>query len=178
MADEDGSSAEGAGGQPAPFAFRRSDLVLTAVIVVLCAILYWDTTRWAEVPASLAQNAPPTVFPRLLLGTIVILALFLPFEPIWKARSGIDVDFGEHERPRPVVFITAIIVLLAGYLLPILGALPVMVATTALLPLLWGEKRYWIVALFALGLPAAVVVLFAFGLQVNLAFGLTGDLFR
>ncbi|WP_206455004.1 tripartite tricarboxylate transporter TctB family protein [Aurantimonas marina] len=151
---------------------------MSAVLIVICVILYWDTTRWPAVPASLAQNAPPTVFPRLLIGSIVVMALALPFERIIKRRSGDELDIGGEKRPRPVVFITAALMTLAVYFMPVLGVVPVMVAATALLPLLWGERRYGLIAAFAVGLPTAVAVLFAVGLKVNLAFGLTGALFR
>lgn len=171
--------AEGSAGDPPALPrYERSDLFLCLFILGICAILYWDTTRWPDVPAVLAQNAPPTVFPRLLLAIIVVLSLFLPFERVWKRRAGIDLEFGDRRRPRPVVFLTAIVILLAVYLMPRLGALPVMIAAAAFIPILWGEKRYLIVAIFAVALPLGVALLFAYGLQVNLAFGLTGDLFR
>lgn len=166
------------GGHPSPSGLDRSDLVVSAVLIAICAVLFWDTTRWPAVPASLAQNAPPTVFPRMLLGAIFLMALALPFERIWKARAGIDLGIGGESAPKPVMFVTAAVITLAVYLMPILGILPVMIASTAVLPLLWGEKRYAVVAMFAIGLSVAVAVLFAFGLNVNLGFGLTGDLFR
>ncbi|MGQ7791734.1 tripartite tricarboxylate transporter TctB family protein [Faunimonas sp. B44] len=172
----DGSERRGAA--PPAFGFDRSDLAVSGVLILICAILYWDTTRWDAVPQALAQNAPPTVFPRLLIGSVFVMALLLPFERIWKARAGIDLGIGGHTIARPVVFITAAMLLLAVYLLPILGVLPVMVATSLLLPILWGERRYVAVALFGIGLPLAVTALFAFALKVNLGFGLTGNLFR
>lgn len=164
--------------QSPPSGLDRSDLVVSAVLIVMCAFLYWDTTRWPAVPASLAQNAPPTVFPRLLIGSIVVMALALPFERVIKRRSGAELDIGGEDRPKPVVFLTAALMTLAVYFMPVLGIFPVMVAATALLPLLWGERRYGLIAAFAIGLPIAVAVLFALGLKVNLAFGLTGALFR
>lgn len=163
---------------PAAGSFDRSDLGVTAILLAISAILWWDTTRWPAVPASLAQNAPPTTFPRLLIGTVVVLALLLPFERIWKARGGMPLDIGGHDRPRPVVFVTIAVLILAVYLMPILGVFPVMLGSSLALPLLWGERRYLTVVLFAVGVTVGVTALFAFGLQVNLGFGLTGDMFR
>lgn len=165
-------------GSPSLFAFDRSDLGVTAVLIAICAVLFWDTTRWPDVPPSLSQNAPPTLFPRMLLGVTVLMALALPFERTWKRRHGKELSIGGESRPKPVVFLTAALIILTVYLMPILGIFPVLVASMALMPLLWGERRYGAVALMAIGLPIAVTALFAFGLGINLGFGLTGDLFR
>lgn len=169
---------EGRGRMPAAVSFDRSDLGVSAVLIAICAILWWDTTRWPAVPASLAQNAPPTTFPRLLISSVVIMALMLPFERIWKARGGMPLEVGGHDRARPVVFLTTAVLILAVYLMPTLGVFPVMLGSSLVLPLLWGERRYLTVALFGVGLTLGVTALFAYGLQVNLRFGLTGDMFR
>lgn len=178
MTQVNGKALPEGDGRPSPSGLRRSDLVVSAVLIAICAVLFWDTTRWPAVPASLAQNAPPTVFPRLLIGAIFLMALALPFERVWKAKAGVEMDIGGETAPKPVMFLTAAVMTLAVYLMPLLGVLPVMIASTALLPLMWGERRYGIIAMFAIGLPIAVAILFAFGLNVNLGFGLTGDLFR
>ena len=159
-------------------AFDRDDLGVSAVLIAICAILWWDTTRWPSVPASLAQNAPPTTFPRLLLGSVVLMALLLPFERIWKTRSGVDLEIGGEKTPKPVVFITAALLFLTVYLMPILGVAPVMLGSSILMPWLWGERRWVYILVFAFCLTGAVTILFAYGLRVNLGFGLTGDIFR
>lgn len=166
------------GSNSLPFGVDRSDLVVSAIILLIIAILYWDTTRWPSVPTSLSQEAPPTVFPRLLMGVIAILAIALPFERVWKRRAGVDLAIGGQGWPRPVMFLTAAWIVLAVYLMPMLGVLPVMFGSALVLPLLWGERRYAAVIIFAILMPVAVAALFGIGLQVNLAFGLTGDIFR
>ncbi|WP_161142477.1 tripartite tricarboxylate transporter TctB family protein [Propylenella binzhouense] len=170
--------AGGGGASFAPHRFDRSDLAVAAVLLAICAVLYWDTTRWPAVPETLAQNAPPTTFPRLLIGSVAIMALMLPFERVMKERNGGSLLIGGQARARPIVFVTAAVITLAVYGLPILGALPVMIATSVLLPLLWGERRYLPILLFGVGLPIAVTLLFALGLKVNLGFGWAGALFR
>lgn len=167
------------GVNPSPFRVDRTDLIVALILIAICAVLYWDTTTWPAVPASLSQNAPPTVFPRLLIGLIFLFSLCIPFERNWKRRSGEgDDEIGRHNWPKPVMFMTAAFIILAVYLMPILGVLPIMVATAGLLPLMWGERRYGAVAIFAIALPVGVALLFATGLNVNLAFGLTGEVFR
>jgi hypothetical protein len=177
MAEREASD-DGRGQMLAAGSFDRADLSVSVVLFVICAVLWWDTTRWPVVPVSLAQNAPPTTFPRLLLGSVVLMALLLPFERVWKARSGVDIGIGGEEPVKPVVFITAAILFLAVYLMPMLGVAPVMLASSLLLPWLWGERRWVYILVFAFGLTAAVTILFAYGLRVNLGFGLTGDIFR
>ena len=169
---------DGRGQMLAARSFDKADLGVSAVLFAICAILWWDTTRWPSVPASLAQNAPPTTFPRLLLGSVILMALLLPFERIWKARSGVDLEIGGERAPKPVVFITAALLFLAVYLMPMLGIAPVMLGSSILLPWLWGERRWVHILVFAFCLTAAVTILFAYGLRVNLGFGLTGDIFR
>jgi len=133
MAEREASD-DGRGRMLAASSFDRADLGVSAVLFAICAVLWWDTTRWPVVPASLAQNAPPTTFPRLLLGSVVLMAVLLPFERIWKARSGVDLEIGGEQAPKPVVFITAALLFLAVYLMPILGVAPVMLASSLLMP--------------------------------------------
>jgi hypothetical protein len=52
------------------------------------------------------------------------------------------------------------------------------VLACAVLPVLWGERRLWLVALFAVLLPLAVSLLFVGVLEVNFIPGITGPLFR
>src|SRR3546814_10834279 len=73
---------------PASPSVHRTDLGLALVLLGVCAFLWWDTTQFADVPASLAQNAPPTTFPRLLLGAIALMSLMLPFEHRFKDDGG------------------------------------------------------------------------------------------
>lgn len=156
----------------------REDAIVSLVLIAVCAVLFWDTTRWPEVPPSLAQNAPPTVFPRMLIGLVFVLAIALPFERLWKRRNGEELAIGGDGWPKPIVFVTIGVILAAVYSMSFLGVLPIMVAIAAIMPILWGERRYAVVAAYAIGIPILVALLFAVGLKVNLAFGLTGDVFR
>lgn len=168
---------EGDDGLPVPSP-HRVDLVVTALILGLCAFLYWDTTTFAEIPRGLAQNVPPTLFPQLLLLVIAAMALLLPFEHVQKRAQGIDLDEGRRDRIRPITWITALAVLGLVAVMPWLGTFAAMIAACAVLPVLWGERRYWLVAIYALALPFGVAALFAGVLEVNFLPGITGHLFR
>ena len=51
--------------------------------------------------------------------------------------------------------------------MPWLGTLPAMILACGVLPILWGERRWWLVAIYALALPVAVTLLFVGGLEVR-----------
>ncbi len=76
----DGDERGGAFNSPL---IHRTDLWLALVILAGCAALYYATTRFEEVSALMAQNIPPEYFPRLLIWTIVVLTVLLPFEHLF-----------------------------------------------------------------------------------------------
>ncbi len=166
-----------AGGMPT-VTVHKVDLVVTAVIVALCAFLFWDTTTFEKVPPSLAQNVPPTLFPRLLPLLIVVMALFLPFEHVQKKAQGIDLDKDRSNRVAPITLVTALALLGIVLVMPWLGTLPALVVTCALMPVMWGERRWWLVALYAIAFPLAITYVFVAGLGVNFLPGIAGHLFR
>jgi putative tricarboxylic transport membrane protein len=166
-----------AGGMPAP-SVHMVDLAVTAVIVALCAFLFWDTTGFERVPASLAQNVQPTMFPRLLLAVIVLMALFLPFEHVQKKVHGIDLDSARSDWVRPITYVTGLVLLGVVIAIPWLGTFVAMVVACALLPVLWGERRWWLVAVYAIAFPVGITLVFVAGLEVNFEPGIAGHLFR
>lgn len=166
-----------AGARPAS-AVHRSDLLVAAVILAGAAFLFYETTRFEEVPVGLAQNVPPELFPQLLLVLIAGMAVFLPFEHIQKRREGVDLDTARSDRIRPVTWLTAAVLFGVVLVVQWLGTVLAMVLACAALPVLWGERRLWLVALFAVLMPLAVTVLFVGLLEVNFIPGITGPLFR
>jgi putative tricarboxylic transport membrane protein len=173
---------EGAGALPASprhkLPAHKVDLIVAAIILALCAFLFWETTNFREIPRGLAQNVPPERFPQLLLIVIAAMALFIPFEHVHKRRQGIDLDKERSDRIRPITFMTALALFVVVLVTPWLGTLPAMVLACALIPLLWGERRFWLIAIYAIALPLAVALLFVGGLEVNFLPGIVGHLFR
>jgi putative tricarboxylic transport membrane protein len=163
--------------RPASF-LHRVDCVVAAVIVAGCGFLLWETTNFAEIPRGLAQNVPPALFPRLLLVVIAAMALLLPFEHIQKRAQDIDLDHARRDRIRPITYLTALALIAVVVVVPWLGTLPAMILACAVLPILWGERRWWLVAVYALALPLTVTLLFVGGLEVRFISGITGALFR
>jgi len=108
----------------------------------------------------LSQNVPPTFFPRLVIGFIVILSAALIF-------SGLSRRLEMMTRIEPMVLITALIIILAGVLVGILGTLLTLCLTGIALPVAWGERRLRPIGILAVGLPASIYLLFSVALGIR-----------
>lgn len=175
--DDRPKQEEDAGAAPVS-SVHRVDLLVAALILAACAFLFYETTRFDQIPVGLAQNVTPDLFPQLLLVLIAVMALFLPFEHVQKRRQGIDLDRARREPVRLVTWLTAAALFVIVLLIQWLGTALAMVLACAVLPLLWGERRFWLVALFALLMPLAVTLLFVGVLEVNFVPGVAGLSFR
>ena len=168
---------EDGGARPAAF-LHPVDCVVAGLIVAGCAFLFWETTNFAQIPRGLAQNVPPALFPRLLLVVIAAMALLLPFEHIQKRAQPVNLDDARRDRIQPITYLTALALTAVVLVMPWLGTLPAMILACGVLPILWGERRWWLVAIYALALPVAVTLLFVGGLEVRFIQGVTGPLLR
>ncbi len=90
-----------------------TDFRLTVVILTICGALYAVTTGFEEVADMLAQNIPPEWFPQLLLWTIVVLCLVLPFEHLFLDKGAAEIDKGRSEKIKPMAMVTAVLLVLA-----------------------------------------------------------------
>ena len=156
---------------PASF-LHRTDLWITAILLAICAALWYETTRWETVIAQLSQNIPPTFFPRIILGCIMVMSLALPFENYFKKKRGADLDEERSNRVVSITLVTALALVLVVALSAWLGTDLSMVLACALLPVLWGERRLWVVLPFAILFPLAVRLIFVNGLKVHFLPGL------
>lgn len=168
------------GGEPKgspSFKMHGPDIVVTAIVLVICALLYARTYWFDTVPSSLAQNVQPAMFPRLVLICIAAIALILPFEYYRKLKRGIDLDSDRREFPPRLVWVTgaALIVFVAA--LPLLGALPALLIIAIAMPLMWGERRWKILVPYVIIFPISVLFLFAEVLRVTFPRGITGGIF-
>jgi putative tricarboxylic transport membrane protein len=147
----------------------HQDAVAGLILLGFCALAYWLTTRFAQVPAMLSQNVPPTFFPRLVLGLIALLSVIL-------IARGLKRSAEPKPRLRPAVFVTAAVIILATALVRPLGTLATLFLVTFVLPLTWKERRLGIIAVLAIALPAAVYVVFTLALGVRFPPGLVASL--
>ena len=167
MSDQPESKADGKDGARAPSFLHRADLWITLVLLVICGLLYYETSTWETVVPALSQNIPPTFFPRVIIGCIIFLSLLLPFESYHAIKQGTDLEEDRSARIEPITFITGLGLVLIVALSEWLGTDLSMVLACVLLPILWGERRWWRVALFATLFPLIVHLIFVEGLLVH-----------
>jgi putative tricarboxylic transport membrane protein len=157
---------------------HRPDLYVAGIVLAICGLLFLRTFWFDTVPSSLAQNVQPTLFPRLVLIAIAIITLILPFEYAQKKQNGIDLDAERRDRPMPIVYITAGALILFVGVMPWLGTYAGLAIIAAVMPLMWGERRWKILVPYVLLFPTALIWLFAEVLQVTFVPGIVGHLFQ
>ncbi len=165
------SESEKDAGTPA-FFLHRTDLWIALVLFAICGLLLYETSRWETVMPSLSQNIPPTFFPRLVLGAIIVFTLLLPCESYFAAKRGTDLDEARAKRIEPITWMTGASLIAIVFLMPWLGTILTMLLASLGLPILWGERRPVFIALFAVLFPSVVTLLFTEGLQVHFLPGL------
>ena len=166
---------DGQAGAARPPLVHRIDLVVAAMILVVAGALYYATSRFDQVSPMLAQNIPPEYFPRLLLGTITVLSLLLPFEHLLQRWQGKDSLAFDRRRPiRPMAFATAGLLCIVVAAMTFLGTLLTMVVVCALMPPLWGERRLKVIVPFAIIFPGIVALVFSQFLKVYFEPGVLG----
>ena len=161
------------GGVASPL-IHWTDLWLAVVILAGCAALYYATAGFDKVSPLMAQNIPPEWFPRLLIWTIVVLTLLLPFEHLFLGLGRGDIDEDRSVRIKPVAVVTAILLVGVVASILVIGTMLATVLACILLPLLWGERRAKVLIPFAILFPGAVTLLFTQVLKVYFEPGMIG----
>jgi hypothetical protein len=155
-------------GTPARPRRIHSEFAITIWIAAFCALVYAITLTFPDLPPALSSGMGPAVFPRLLLGVIVALAVLLAL----LARGKAD----EAREPIPaMVYWTALAMLVFMGVLWLVGMAVAMFLGFVGIGLLWGERRWSILVLAGLALSALIYALFVKGFAVPLPRGLLGD---
>jgi putative tricarboxylic transport membrane protein len=153
---------------------HRTDIWLTLLILAICGWLYYVTTSFDTVSALLTQNIGPEWFPRLLIGTIVVLSLMLPFEHLARGAQTDSIDKDRGSRIKPISLLTALLMLVVVGTVYLFGTLGAMIVVCIGLPLLWGERRAKVLVPYVLIFPPAVALLFTKVLKVYFEPGVWG----
>ena len=169
-----GPDANSPGGPLSPGTPARSrihsDLAIAAGIVAFCAVVYAITLTFPVMPPMLAAGMGPAVFPRLLLGVMVVLALVL----VWSTRGRPD----EVRAPIPViVYLTA-----AGFFVYMavawaIGLLPAGFLAIIGFGRLWGERRWLLLLASATFLCLLIYMVFVKGFGIPMPRGAIFDRF-
>jgi len=172
---EDSGSGEGRGKQSPLSLVDGTDFVLALIILVVCGILYFISTRFEKASEQMSQNIPPEWFPQLLLVFIMVLTLAIPFEHLFKGKKLLAKD--RQARVKSISIGTAALLCAIIFLMPWLGTFLTMVCICIFLPLLWGERRLRILLPFAIVFPGLVTLLFTKVLRVYFEAGIWSKFF-
>lgn len=143
-----------------PAARIPRDAIAGAGILLLCLVAYLVTLTFKEAPPALAQNVQPSTFPRLVLAVMTVLAtviIVMSFRLPDKQAKPIHLMVW----PSAAVMIGFVIAF------DILGILPAMMLLCFGLPILWGERRLYLVVPYAIIFPLIIYGLFAVVLRVH-----------
>jgi multisubunit Na+/H+ antiporter MnhB subunit len=133
------------------------------VVIVIAAGLFALTFGFEKMPEAITRGFGAEAFPRLVLGTIIVLAVLL----------AITSPASEPPQPRiaPMVYYSAASLLIFMAVVPVTGMLAAMFLFLVGLGYLWGERRHMLVLSTAALLTAAIWVVFVKGFGVQLPKG-------
>lgn len=162
--------AKGAGPETPARPRLRSDHKVALGVVAFSSVVLWLTVFFDEVPAALTQGVPPESYPKLLAWTLIVFAAILAFQALgWTDKKKKPV--------KPIVFQTTLLLVVATVSINWLGIFGAMIIGCVAIPILWGERRYWMIGLYAVAFPAAVYGLFHGILEVQFPLGIFKNMF-
>ena len=140
--------------------FHRKDLYLALVLVAFGAFVYYEAGKFPPAPLVLGDTLNADVFPKILVVILLFLTAIIPFEFKITPQKVAKIDKERDVKTLPITWVTIFLLLTIVFLTDFLGAVLTMFVTCLLLPLVWGEKKYVVVAIYALLFPAFVWFLF------------------
>lgn len=129
--------------------FDPGDLIVSAILLLVSGFLYYLTTKFEEASALLGQNVGPADFPRLVLAIIAILALLMLLERRLQPARWQKIKDGQADPVKRLTWLTIAFVMAVTAAGPYLGTILTMFVVCLVLPVLWGERRWWLVGPFA-----------------------------
>ena len=133
--------------------------VVAAIAVALFAATYW----FEQMPEGITRGFGAELFPRMVLGTIVVLAILLALTP----ASGEALP-----RIPPMVWYSGASLLGFMVLVRVIGMLPAMFVFLVGVGWLWGERRRLLLLISSVLLTLAIWGVFVKGFGVQLPKGL------
>lgn len=143
------------------------DFVIGLALLAFVAVAYWVTFGFDKAPAAVAQNVQPATFPRMVLGTIAVFALFM-------MAMSYRRDSEPGKRVPLMVPLTAASMIAFVIAFDIFGIIVAMALYCLIMPIVWGERRLTVIIPFAVLFPAAIYGLFAKVLSVHFDAGIFG----
>ena len=139
-----------------------SHRVAAAAVIAIAAVLFGLTFGFEKMPEGITRGFGAEAFPRLVLGTVIALAILL---------FGFSGNRDALPRIPAMVYYTGAALILFMALVPLAGMLPAMFIFLLGLGYLWGERRHWLLILNAVLCTAVVWAVFVRGFGVQLPKG-------
>ena len=141
----------------------NSHRVAAAATAAIAIVLFGLTFGFDPMPEGITRGFGAEVFPRLVLGMIVVLSVLLFLTS--PGAAGL-------ERIPAMVYYSGAALLVFMAVVPLAGMLPAMFLFLLGLGWMWGERRSWMLALSAVVLMALIWAVFVRGFGVQLPKGL------
>lgn len=147
-----------------PAAAGAADRWVAVVTIAFCIAVFAWTYRFDEVPAALMQGLGAELFPRLVLATMALLAVFI--------ACGVGISALAPPPPIPsMVWVTGGAMLVFMAAIELIGLWPACVLFLVALGRVWGERGLLRLTVSALALTGALYLLFARVLGVTFPMG-------
>ena len=140
----------------------NSHRVAAAATAAIAIALFALTFGFEQMPEGITRGFGAEVFPRLVLGTIIVLAALLAATSPTGPRL---------ERIPAMVYYSGAALVLFMAVVPLAGMLGAMFLFLVGLGWLWGERRAWVLAVSAVLLTASIWAVFVKGFGVQLPRG-------
>lgn len=147
-------------------AFDLPDTLLAIFLILSCAYFISLTYQFPEPSSFLGENVLPGHFPRLMLYTIAVLALLMPFEHRFSPERWPKIQQSRSAPIGSTAWITAVFIGILLALAPTIGTVLTILTTALVLPFLWGERRWLMVIIFAVVFTAIITYVFSIVLSV------------
>ena len=148
---------------------HKKDLILAIILVCIRSFAYYEAGKFPEAPAILGDSLNAEVFPRMLVVLLLFLTCVIPFEFKITPEKVDKIDKDRGDKTPLITWMTIVVLLTIVTLAEFLGSILTMFTICLTVPVLWGEKRYLAVAIYAILFPAFVTILFnkVLGLYFN-----------
>ena len=137
--------------------------VAAATVVAVAAALFAATFWFEQMPEGITRGFGAELFPRMVIGTIIALAVLLGLTPASTAPL---------PRIPPMVWYSGTSLLAFMALVPVVGMLPAMFLFLVGVGWLWGERRRLVLLVSSVLLTLAIWAVFVKGFGVQLPKGL------
>ena len=146
--------------------FDLPDTLLAVFLIASCGYFIYLSSQFPDPPNFLGDNVLPGHFPRLMLYTIGILSLLVPFEHKFSPDRWPSI---QKARSAPIGWDTGVTALFIGVIVvlgPVIGTVLMVLGTSLLMPILWGERRWLLLVIYSLVFTALITWVFSIVLSV------------